>query len=335
MRLRRTKQRKSFRGLVFLGVVLGLTCSLTLISLLIATDPSFYLKRPLGLSMVKTGSFDTRYGSFGPALSETSVPPVVLLHGAFESVATWEKVAQRLAEVTHVEAYDLSGYGFTDQVGPFTLDGLVEQLHAFLIARHLIHPVLVGHSLGAGVIAGFVLRYPTLARAMVFVDGDGLAVNYPGSSLGGLLPDPYKTALYRSFVTNAWVMRSVFSSACGPNCPELSDQDLATLEAPFRLRGAEGALLSYGSRSVVGVTAAERNRLTPLHLPARVIVGAQDNVISLQAAKETAQVLGAPSPTVIAGQGHLALWSAPAAVAMPIEELLASLTPAKVGQGGH
>ena len=335
MRLRRTKERKTFRGLVFFGMLLGLVCSLTLISTLIATSPSFFLERPAGLSFVKTGSFETRYESYGPRLAETSNPPVVLLHGAFESVGTWKPVATQLASVAHVEAYDLAGYGFTDHFGPFTLDGLVTQLHAFLTARHLSHPVLVGHSLGAGVIAGFALRYPTAARAIVFVDGDGLAVNYPGSSLGGLLPDPFKTALYRSFVSNNWVMRQVFASACGPHCPKLSDRDLANLEAPFRQRGAEQALLSYGQRSVVGVTVAERNRIKSLHLEALVIVGAQDSVISLRAADETAQALGAPSPTVIAGHGHLALWSAPASVAMPIEELLASLAVSKVKESSH
>jgi pimeloyl-ACP methyl ester carboxylesterase len=161
---------------VLFGMSLGLFGSLTLIAALLATDQTFYLPRPAGLSFVKTGAFNTRYQAFGPPMSQSKQPPVVLLHGAFESVATWEPVAIRLARFTHVEAIDLSGYGFTDRVGPYTLDGLIAQLHHFLHARHLVHPVLVGHSLGAGVIAGYVLKYPDDARAIVFVDGDGLAV---------------------------------------------------------------------------------------------------------------------------------------------------------------
>jgi pimeloyl-ACP methyl ester carboxylesterase len=309
--------------------------SLTLIATLLATSGSFYLDPPAGLKFVKTGNFDTRYETFGKALSQSGEPPVVLLHGAFESVTTFRPVAQQLATVTHVEAYDLSGYGFTNHVGPYTLDGLVTQLHQFLTARHLVHPVLVGHSLGAGVIAAFVLAYPNLAKAMVFVDGDGLAVRYPGSSLGNFIISPYKDALYRSFVTSSWVMRLIFNTACGSNCPPLSEADLANLEAPFRVRGAEQALLSYGKRSVVGVTEEQRSTLARLGTAALVIVGADDNTISVAGARATARAIGAPSPTVIAGHGHLALWSAPTAVAAPIKELLASLALPKATQRVH
>ena len=330
MRLRRSARRRRYRGMVLLGLVLGTVLSLTLISSLIATSGSFDEQRPSGLTMVKTGNFATRFQSFGPSVADSGRPPVVLLHGAFESVATWKGVATQLAKTTHVEAYDLAGYGFTDHVGPYNLSALVAQLHAFVIARHLEHPVLVGLSLGAGVIAAFVLKYPTLPSAMVFVDGDGLAVNYPGSSLGGLFPDPYKTALYRSVVKNGWIMRGIFSAACGPHCRRLSDKDLADLEAPFRQRGAQQALMDYSKHSVVGVTWKQRSRLASLSLPARIIVGEQDTVVSVSQASATARAVGAPPATVIAGPGHLALWSAPAAVAAPIEELVASLASGKV-----
>jgi pimeloyl-ACP methyl ester carboxylesterase len=302
---------------------------------MIAASPTFFREVPRGLTFVQTGSFNTRFVAFDDGAQTRHLPPVVLIHGAFESVETWKPVAKLLARRTHVEAYDLSGYGYTNRVGPYTLAGLVNQLHEFLNARHLEHPVLVGHSLGAGVIARFVLRFPKVASAIVFVDGDGLAVSYPGSGLGDWFPEPYRTAFYRSFVTNSWLMRGIFAGACGPHCPPLSDAQLADLERPFRLHGAEAALFAYGKRRVVGVTEAERERIRGLGINALVIAGAADTVVPPGAARETAAALGAPAPVLIAQRGHLALWSAPRAVAMSIEEFVARLGTGKVGQRSH
>ena len=79
---------------------------------------------PSGLVFVRTGPFLTRFQAWGPP----SADPVVLIHGAFESVTTWEPVARHLAPAHHVEAYDLEGYGYTQRVGPYTTAALAAQL---------------------------------------------------------------------------------------------------------------------------------------------------------------------------------------------------------------
>ncbi len=305
-------------GLSWAATLVAMVCVLVAISwaaqaYVWATDAP--ATAPAGLTYVRTGPYLTRYEAWGPRAG----PPVVLVHGAFESVDTWVPVATRLARGSHVEAYDIEGYGYTERVGPYTTESMARQLARFLVARHLDHPVLVGHSLGAGVIARFVLDHPGAAAGVVFVDGDGLAATYPGSSVPGLMPEPFRTALYRGAVRNRALISTVFGLACGTGCPTLTSRQLLSVQGPLQVAGAEQALLALSSRPVVGVSPGELGRIRSSALPALVVFGADDGEFSAGAPARTAARIGAPAPVLIADCGHLSLWSHPTQVAEAID----------------
>jgi pimeloyl-ACP methyl ester carboxylesterase len=230
----------------------------------------------------------------------------------------WAPVAKILSRSTHVEAYDLEGYGYTQRVGPYTARTLVAQLYAFLRVRHLRHPILVGHSLGAGVIAQFVLAHPRVASGVVFLDGDGLSESFPGTGALNWIPSLYVTALYRFAVRDDSLVSLIFRDACGPHCPAPSPEVLAMVQRPFEVSGAQSALLALASQPIVGVSVAQLRRVGALGIPARVIFGSRDNVFSASSPRLTAQRLHAPLPEIIVGAGHLSLWSDPAEVAQAI-----------------
>jgi len=301
-------------ALVALCVVAALTASASVY--VVATDAPYPV--PGGLSFVRTGGYATRYEAWGAP----SAHPVVLVHGAFESVATWRPVARRLAAGEHVEAYDLEGYGYTDHVGPYTTESLATQLAGFLAARQLSHPVLVGHSLGAGVIARFVLDHPGVAAGVVFVDGDGLSVRYPGTWVPGAVPDPFRTAAYRAVVRNRALLTTIFGLACGPDCPTLTAAQLDDVQHPLLVAGAEEALVAYASRPVVGVSAAELVHVRSPSLAAAVVFGAEDAEYPATAPAVTAARIGASTAVRIADCGHLSLWSHPAQVAAVVQGLV-------------
>jgi pimeloyl-ACP methyl ester carboxylesterase len=303
------------------GVIVGLVASVTLICAVYDAETSQPTPAPKGLSFVRTGSYLTRYESWGGS----SAHPVVLVHGAFESVDYWKPVAALLSRTTHVEAYDLEGYGYTQRVGPYDASTLATQLYEFLQARHLIHPVLVGHSLGAGVIARFVLDYPNVAAGIVFLDGDGLSQRYPATQFVRWIPNLYVTALYRYAVRNDSLVTEVFRSVCGPHCPAVTPAVLAMVQRPFEVARAQSALLAYATQPVVGVSVSQLRQLGRLGIRARVIFGANDNVFSYATPRLTAQRLDAPAPVIIAGAGHLSLWSSPVRVAAAIESFVRAL----------
>ena len=310
----RRRARGLLRGLLS-GVFVGVAASTSLIAAVYDAQTSRPMSPPPGLHFVRTGTYLTRYQSWGPG---TATTPVVLVHGAFESVDYWAPVARILSRATHVEAYDLEGYGFSQRVGPYSASALVAQLYDFLRARHLHHVVLVGHSLGAGVIAAFVLAHPHVAAGIVFLDGDGLSERSAGPAVLDWVPALYTTALFRFAVRDDALVSFIFRRACGPLCRPVTPAVLTMVERPFEVSGAQSALLAYARQPVIGVSAAQLRSIGASGLAARVIFGARDGVFSPSAPVQTARRLGAPAPQLIAGAGHLTLWSRPAGVARDI-----------------
>ncbi|MGW2639915.1 alpha/beta fold hydrolase [Streptomyces sp. NPDC001348] len=114
---------------------------------------------PAGLRYVQAADIHTRYRTWG-----TTGSPVVLVHGAFEQADTWSRLAPLLARDHRVYALDLTGDGYSERRGPYTVEHFTRQLLGFLSAVHLggpgERPLLVGHSSGAAVVADAALRAP-------------------------------------------------------------------------------------------------------------------------------------------------------------------------------
>jgi len=180
----------------------------------------------------------------------------------------------------------------------------------------------VGHSLGAGVIAQFVLDHPLIAAGIVFLDGDGLQLSYPGGAIMRVFPALYLTALYDTVIRSGFVLRSIYEAACGPDCPPFTNRVLNDIQRPLETAGAQQALLAFAQHPIVGVTSRKLARIKRFHIPSLVVFGEKDAEFSKQAAFETAARLGAQPPTIIRNAGHLSMWSHPHQVALAIAMFL-------------
>ncbi|MFE0385051.1 alpha/beta fold hydrolase [Streptomyces bungoensis] len=279
---------------------------------------------PRGLRYVQAADIRTRFQTWG-----TAGPPVVLVHGAFESVDTWSRLAPLLARDHRVYALDLTGDGYSDRQGPYTVDHFTRQLLGFLDAMHLggpgERPLLVGHSSGAAVVTEAALRAPGRLGGVMLLDGDALDTGAgPPPAFKYVLIDPYRTSLLRIGLGIDAVIRGVYEAQCGPACPRLDAAGLDQWRRPLRVPGAEGALWSMLAAGVPGLPADRVARLSGVHLPKSVVFGAEDDVFSRQTPQETARRIGAPPATLIPGARHLTLISSPEAVAAAVDRLTAA-----------
>ncbi|MEU3465026.1 alpha/beta hydrolase [Streptomyces sp. NPDC006733] len=277
---------------------------------------------PPGLTYVEAAGIHTRYEAWG-----TQGTPVVLVHGAFESADTWSRLAPLLARDHRVYALDLTGSGYSERSGPYTVDHLTRQLLGFLDAMRLggapgERPVLVGHSSGAAMVAEAALRAPGWIGGVMLLDGDALDTGAgPPPGLRYVLIDPYRTTLLRLGLGSDWLIRRVYNAQCGPGCPRLEGAELDRWRRPLRVAGAEGALWSMLGEGVPGMSAERLTGLRRVDLPKAAVFGEGDDVFSARTPAETAERIGAPAPTLIPGARHLTMISSPDAVAAAVERL--------------
>jgi pimeloyl-ACP methyl ester carboxylesterase len=101
--------------------------------------------------------------------------PVILTHGLAASLHDWDDLLPALADAGYAGyALDLFGHGEsckpTDH-SQFTFDAVFDHFSAWVDSLNLTEPlILVGHSLGGGVVLQYALRFPERVRALVLVN---------------------------------------------------------------------------------------------------------------------------------------------------------------------
>jgi lipase len=106
-------------------------------------------------------------------------PLVLAVHGITSSSATWRATAHAVGDRAAMIAVDLRGRGRSNELpAPFGIDAHVRDMLAVLDHFELQRAVVVGHSLGAYIVARLATAHPDRVERLVLVDG-GLMI--PGS----------------------------------------------------------------------------------------------------------------------------------------------------------
>jgi pimeloyl-ACP methyl ester carboxylesterase len=252
--------------------------------------------------------------------------PVVLLGGAAEPSWVWHDVGPLIARAGHrVFALDLPPFGYSQRRGPYTMTHWLQLVRSFERRLHIVRPVVVGHSLGAGVAAAAGFAYPREVAGVVLLDGDALAFGGNHAWLADLLVYPYYTAVYRLVTGSDWIAARVLRNAWGPKPAPTGHATLVQFERPFRVQGTDSALKQLFAGGIPGLTP---QRLARLQVHRAVIWGAEDNVDSLASGRNTAAALHTRLLT-IPRAGHLTMLAAPRATAARILNFITRLENGK------
>ena len=97
--------------------------------------------------------------------------PLVLIHGGGSRAESFEEMIPILSREFMVYAYDLRGAGETERPPEPRISYEVwrEDLRAFLDSFDIEEPILVGWSLGAGVVMDFAVNYPKRVSRLVLI----------------------------------------------------------------------------------------------------------------------------------------------------------------------
>lgn len=98
-------------------------------------------------------------------------PVVIMAHGFSDYGLMWSSLAEKFQNEYDIIMYDVRGHGFSSKPdGPYDLATHVEDLAGLVKALEIQKPILVGHSMGSGIMILAGATYPNMPRAIILED---------------------------------------------------------------------------------------------------------------------------------------------------------------------
>ncbi|MGW8783430.1 alpha/beta fold hydrolase [Streptomyces sp. NPDC055796] len=243
--------------------------------------------------------------------------PLVLLHALPLDSSLWDGTARVLRAAGHqVLTPDQCGFGAAPPPdGPPSLDRVADGLARELDRQGIGEVALAGCSMGGYVAMAFLRRHPDRVRALGLLAARGTADSAAAAGrrlrfADAVLDEPARAGLV------AATAPSLLGATTRARRPRLTARvgDLA-LAAPARS-------VAWAQRAIAARTDSTAT-LRAADLPAVVVIGAEDELVSLDEACRTAEALPRGRLVVLPGVGHLAPLEAPEATAEILAGLLA------------
>ena len=246
----------------------------------------------------------------------------MLLHCLAERRQVFGRLLPLLAPQLRVAAIDLPGFGASPPLpgGGFDLGVVCERVEAVVGELGLERPAMLGHSLGGGVAVRYSAERPRALRALALVAPAGLIAT------GAVRPSwrhPRLHALGRTALRAAIPLIAA-SRALRERAFARVVGDPSALDAELARELLLGAALgrSTPAAGIEIVYAGLRDRLAALTLPALVIWGGRDRVVSPHYGELLRDALPDGRLLLLPRAGHVPMAEQPAAVAEAIVELL-------------
>ncbi len=258
-------------------------------------------------------------------------PLLVLIHGLGASLVIWEDLAPQLLPHYQVLRLDLRAAGATTETeeAPLSLAVWSQDVRALLGALEIERPVVVGHSLGAGIAMKYALQWPEDVEALVLMGADPRL-----SSLGprfAQAADLIDKIGFERWVDEVWSSNPPLSSASLERSPDLFDRYRAMVLANDQ---ANYVRTCRSFAELEDLTAD----LPHIRNPVLVVSGSDDDRTVPEAGKALASQLPRGQFVELPGVGHTMPTEAPElvgdAIVKFVDQLLASAGTDRAAQDG-
>ncbi|RBM14143.1 alpha/beta fold hydrolase [Streptomyces sp. PT12] len=244
-------------------------------------------------------------------------PTVVLLHALPFDASSWDEVARGLRGQGHpVLAYDQRGFGAappTDGLPP-SLDAAADELAAELERRGLGSVVLAGCSMGGYLAMAFLRRHPGRVEALALLAARATADDPPTAARRRRFAELVLDDRARDQLV-AETTPALLGATTRARTPHLTERvtELALAARPASVAWAQRAIAER-------VDALDTLRATDV--PAVVVVGDEDELVSVDEAGQAVAALPQGRLVILPGVGHLAPLEAPEATVGILSQLL-------------
>lgn len=200
---------------------------------------------------------------------ETGHLPIVMIHGFASDLNSWRMLLAGSSLPNPVLAVDLPGHGGSPRYVPDSIDTIAAAVEATLATLNVDACILVGHSMGGAVATTLAARGFVDVRSLVLISSAGLGPQINGAFLNGLVRAKTEASitpwLKELFADEALLSKAFINATVA----QANDAELRAAQA-----GIAEHLCADGTQ-----TFDIRSSLAGLHIPVRLIFGAQDRVI--------------------------------------------------------
>ena len=251
---------------------------------------------------------------------EGSGAPLVLIHGTFSSLHTWDGWVEALQDDHRLLRLDLPGHGLTGprSDGDYRRQADVELIADWLDELGVERASLAGNSLGGAIAWRFALTYPDRVDKLILIDSAGLDTNNQGESppVFRVLEIPLlrrAAALFTPRIFFEQSLRDVYAQDERLN-EELIDRYYLLL----RRRGNRVALLDR----LQAPRSQPPGEIGDIQAPVLIMWGEQDNWIPVEAAYQFQEQLPNGELVIIDDAGHVPMEERPMLTAEIAAEFL-------------
>ena len=225
-----------------------------------------------------------------------SGPPLVLLHGLGANAGElWQRPLDALAANFRVVTYDLRGSGRSEVTpGPYTIEGLADDLAALIAELGLERPLVMGHSMGGSVALLHAARDPAGVRAVV---GLGAPATFPQANRDGL--EARAETVERDGMDA--VAETVAGNALAPSFRERDPDGYACFV--LMLQGNNAAGYAAQCRALVGLDIT--GELPRIEAPVLLLTGDRDGVAPEAATRASAEAIPGARYQVVEDTAHI------------------------------
>ncbi|WP_185852777.1 alpha/beta fold hydrolase [Blattabacterium cuenoti] len=96
--------------------------------------------------------------------------PILVFHGLFGSGENWISFAEKFSKTYQVHLLDIRNHGKSFFSEKMDYDLISEDLLEYINYYNLIHPILIGHSMGGRAVMKFSINYPSIPKKIIIVD---------------------------------------------------------------------------------------------------------------------------------------------------------------------
>jgi len=239
--------------------------------------------------------------------------PIILIHGAGQDTTSWRYNIPFLADSHRVFAMDLPGHGKSEVLLPpiaSTAD-FSDYVWGFVQELRVRRPILMGHSMGAGICLRVALEHGSEVRGVVAVDGADRVTGVFGEEIH----NAYMTASLELMLE---MSMEGFRSLCSRATPKTRIEEIAQDLLRIHPRVTAADTRAFNSFDI-------SDRSSEIDTPVSFISGADDFLVTPQMVRETAQKIKGSRTAILDGVGHFPHTEAPERFNAEVGGFLASL----------